>query len=52
MFSHRNPGRQYIRSVVFDQSNLDDKLDPPAGYTHLAGIFLTWVPVGQLEFLG
>ena len=52
MLNFRNPGRQHIRGVVFDPTNLFDKLRPPSGYEQLAYNFLANLEDGQLKYFG
>lgn len=52
MLNIRNSGREHIRAVVFDQLNLEDQQNPPAGYQQLARMFLKHLPPGQLEYFG
>ncbi|TID18094.1 hypothetical protein E2P81_ATG11061 [Venturia nashicola] len=52
MLNIRNPGREYIRVVFFNQSNLEDKQNPPTGFQQLARMFLKNLPFGQLEHFG
>jgi len=50
MLNERNPGRKFIKGVVFDQTRLLDKIDPPSGFEQLAYAFLTNLDDGQLEY--
>lgn len=52
MLNIRNPGREHIKGVVFHQSNLEDKLNPPAVYHQLARNFLKGLLSGQLKYFG
>jgi hypothetical protein len=52
MLNPCNPGRQHIRGVVFDQTNLCDRLRPPSGYEQLAYHFLANLEDGQLKYFG
>jgi len=50
MLNSYNPGRQHIKGVVFDQTNLLEKCRPPPGIEQLVYIFLSNIPDSQLEY--
>jgi hypothetical protein len=49
LFDGDNPGRDFIKRVVFDGSNVNDKASPPSGYAHLASLAIENLPLYQLE---
>ena len=49
LFSAKNVGRGFIKRVIFDDSNIEDKTRPPAGCTFLASLAIESLPLYQLE---
>ncbi|KIW04999.1 uncharacterized protein PV09_04158 [Verruconis gallopava] len=49
MVCKTNPGRQFIRRVIFDGDDVADKRMPPSGFTYLASHIISQLPEYQLE---